>query len=135
MYKILVVDDEDNIREVPKEYAEFEGHEVDEAVDGMQAIEMAKAKDYDIIIMDPPSFGRGNKNEVWNIEDDLDALIKDTSELLSNEAMLSKTVLENLLYLYVDKKYKGKVSSDELGLPMVNSKLILPCGITAAWER
>ncbi len=52
MYKILVVDDEEHIREVIKEYAEFEGHEVDEASDGMQAIEMAKAKDYDIIIMD-----------------------------------------------------------------------------------
>lgn len=52
MYKILVVDDEDNIREVLKEYAEFEGHEVDEACDGMQAIEMAKNNKYDIIIMD-----------------------------------------------------------------------------------
>lgn len=52
MYKILVVDDEDNIREVLKEYAEFEGHEVDEACDGMQAIDMAKNTDYDIIIMD-----------------------------------------------------------------------------------
>ncbi len=52
MYKILVVDDEDNIREVLKEYAEFEGHEVDEACDGMQAIEMVKNTDYDIIIMD-----------------------------------------------------------------------------------
>lgn len=52
MYKILIVDDEDNIREVLKEYAEFEGHEVDEAGDGMKAIEMTKAKDYDIIIMD-----------------------------------------------------------------------------------
>lgn len=52
MYKILVVDDEDNIREVLKEYAEFEGHEVAEACDGMQAIEMAKNTDYDIIIMD-----------------------------------------------------------------------------------
>ncbi len=52
MYNILVVDDEENIREVIKEYAEFEGHKVDEACDGMQAIEMAKAKDYDIIIMD-----------------------------------------------------------------------------------
>lgn len=52
MYKILIVDDEENIREVLKEYAEFEGHEVDEAGDGMQAIELAKAKDYDIIIMD-----------------------------------------------------------------------------------
>lgn len=52
MYKILVVDDEENIREVIKEYAEFEGHTVDEASDGMQAIEMAKANDYDIIVMD-----------------------------------------------------------------------------------
>ena len=52
MYKILVVDDEANIREVLKEYAEFEGHTVDEAGDGMQAVEMAKTKDYDIIIMD-----------------------------------------------------------------------------------
>lgn len=52
MYKILVVDDEDNIREVIREYAEFEGHEVDEACDGMEAVEKAKEKDYDIIIMD-----------------------------------------------------------------------------------
>ncbi len=52
MYKILVVDDEENIREVLKEYAEFEGHEVDEAADGMAAVEMTKNKDYDIIIMD-----------------------------------------------------------------------------------
>ncbi len=52
MYRILVVDDEENIREVIKEYAEFEGHEVSEACDGMQAIEMVKNNDYDIIIMD-----------------------------------------------------------------------------------
>lgn len=52
MYKILVVDDEENIREVIREYAEFEGHEVDEACDGMEAVEKAKENDYDIIIMD-----------------------------------------------------------------------------------
>lgn len=52
MYRILIVDDEENIREVLKEYAEFEGHEVDEAGDGMRAIELAKENDYDIIIMD-----------------------------------------------------------------------------------
>lgn len=52
MYRILIADDEENIREVIKEYAEFEGHEVDEACDGMQAVEAAKEKDYDIIIMD-----------------------------------------------------------------------------------
>ena len=52
MYRILVVDDEENIREVIKEFAEFEGHQVSEACDGMQAIEMVKNNDYDIIIMD-----------------------------------------------------------------------------------
>lgn len=52
MYKILIVDDEEHIREVLKEYAEFEGHVVSEACDGMQAVEMAKNNDYDIIVMD-----------------------------------------------------------------------------------
>ncbi len=107
--------------------------------------EIRRGNKYDIIIMDPPSFGRGNKNEVWNIENDLADLIKDTSELLSSNPLLfiinsyttglSKTVLENLLYLYVDSKYKGIVASDELGLPMQNSNLILPCGIYARWEK
>ena len=52
MYKILVADDEQKIREVIREYAEFEGHEVSEAIDGMQAVEMAKNEDFDIIILD-----------------------------------------------------------------------------------
>ena len=52
MYKILVADDEQKIREVIKEYAEYEGHTVYEAVDGMQAVDMAKEQDFDIIIMD-----------------------------------------------------------------------------------
>lgn len=52
MYKILVADDEQKIREVIREYAEFEGHKVYEAVDGMQAVEMAKAQDFDIIVLD-----------------------------------------------------------------------------------
>lgn len=107
--------------------------------------EIRRGNKYDIIIMDPPSFGRGSKNEVWNIESDLAELIKETSELLSDEpilfiinsytAGLSKTVLENLLHINIENKYKGKVSSHELGLPMKDSKLILPCGITARWEK
>ena len=52
MYKLLIVDDEVNIRRVVKEYAEFEGYEVAEAENGMQAVELAKANDYDLIIMD-----------------------------------------------------------------------------------
>lgn len=107
--------------------------------------EIRRGNKYDIIIMDPPSFGRGSKNEVWNIESDLAELIKETSELLSDEPLLfiinsyttglSKTVLENLLYINIESKYKGKVTSHELGLPMKDSKLILPCGITARWEN
>ncbi len=107
--------------------------------------EIRRGNKYDIIIMDPPSFGRGSKSEVWNIEADLDNLIKDTSELLSDKPILflinsyttglSKIVLENLLYLHVNKKFKGIISSDELGLPMQNSNLILPCGIYARWEN
>ena len=52
MSRLLVVDDEANIREVVKEYAEFEGYEVTEAEDGMQAIEKVKENDFDLIIMD-----------------------------------------------------------------------------------
>jgi len=52
MYKILIADDEQKIREVLREYAEFEGHEVTEAVDGMQAVELVKNNSFDIIIMD-----------------------------------------------------------------------------------
>ncbi|NLP26942.1 MAG: response regulator transcription factor [Clostridiales bacterium] len=52
MYKILIVDDEVNIRKVVREYAEFEGYEVEEAEDGMQAIEIIKKKDFDLIILD-----------------------------------------------------------------------------------
>lgn len=105
--------------------------------------EIRRGNKYDIIIMDPPSFGRGSKNEVWSIENDLAELIKDTSELLSENPLLfiinsyttglSKTVLENLLYLNI--KREGLISSDELGLPISNSKLILPFGIYARWER
>ena len=107
--------------------------------------EIRRGNKYDIIIMDPPSFGRGSKQEVWNIETDLDNLIKDTALLLSDDPLLfiinsyttglSKTVLEDILYLRVNSKFKGLISSDELGLPVKNSKLILPCGLYARWEK
>ena len=107
--------------------------------------EIRRGNKYDIIIMDPPSFGRGAKQEVWNIETDLDNLIKDTAELLSDDPLLfiinsyttglSKTVLEDILYLRVNSKFKGLISSDELGLPVKDLKLILPCGLYARWEK
>ena len=106
--------------------------------------EIRRGNKYDMIIMDPPSFGRGAKSEVWNIETDLDDLIKDTALLLSDDPLLflinsyttglSQTVLEDILYLRVNTKFEGKISSDELGLPVKKSNLILPCGIYARWE-
>mgnify|MGYP000752456828 CR=1 FL=1 len=72
-------------------------------------------------------------------------LIKDASELLSDDPLLflinsyttglSKTVLEDILYLRINNKYKGLISSDELGLSVKDSNLILPCGIYARWEN
>ena len=107
--------------------------------------EQRRGNKYDIILMDPPSFGRGSNGEVWDIERDLFPLVKECMDILSDNPImflinsyttgLSKTVLENVLYLTINKKYKGYVSSDEIGLPMKDSKLILPCGIYARWEK
>ena len=107
--------------------------------------EIRRGNKYDIIIMDPPSYGRGSNGEVWDIEKDLYPLVKDCSELLSDEPLLflinsyttglSMTVLENVLNLTIKKKGKISVSSDEIGLPMKDSNLILPCGIYARWEN
>lgn len=52
MYKLLVVDDEQKIREIISKYAQFEGYSVEEAPDGMTAIDMFKEKDYDLVILD-----------------------------------------------------------------------------------
>lgn len=107
--------------------------------------EIRRGNKYDMILMDPPSFGRGSKNEIWNIEKDLFELVKLCTELLSENPLLflinsystglSKTILENVLQLTVNKKKKGTITSDELGLPMKDSDLILPCGVFARWER
>ncbi len=107
--------------------------------------EIRRGNKYDIILMDPPSFGRGSKKEVWNIESDLYGLVQECTELLSEDPILflinsystglSKTILENILNLTVNRKFSGHVSSDELGIFMKNSNLILPCGIYARWEK
>ena len=107
--------------------------------------EIRRGNKYDIILMDPPSFGRGANKEVWNIETDLFDLVKKCTEILSDDPILfiinsyttglSKTILENILNLTVNKKYKGNISSDELGIREENRGMILPCGIYARWER
>lgn len=107
--------------------------------------EIRRGNKYDIVLMDPPSFGRGANKEIWDVEKDLYKLIVDTCELLSDDPILflinsyttglSKTVLENILKMTVNKRVEGLVSSDEIGLKMKDSDIILPCGIYARWER
>ena len=106
--------------------------------------EIRRGKKYDAIIMDPPSYGRGANGEVWDIEKDLTNLVSLCCEILSDKPLfflinsyttgLSSYVLANLLELTVAKKNSGKVSCGEVGIPINNSKLVLPCGIYGRWE-
>ncbi|MFR8103917.1 MAG: class I SAM-dependent methyltransferase [Clostridia bacterium] len=106
--------------------------------------EIRRGNTYDAIIMDPPSYGRGANGEVWQFEENIYELIKLCQKVLSNNPLfflinsyttgISSTVLENMLRLTVNKEYKGKVTAGEVGLPMKDSNLILPCGIYGRWE-
>jgi len=107
--------------------------------------EIRRGNKYDIILMDPPSFGRGSNKEIWSIEKDLFNLVEKCTEILSDDPILflinsyttglSMTVLENILNLTINKKHKGYISSDELGIKEEHSEIILPCGIYARWEK
>lgn len=106
--------------------------------------EIRRGNKYDAIIMDPPSYGRGANGEVWKFEENISDLVELCSNVLSDKPLfflinsyttgISSTVLENILKLTVGKKYKGKLSSGEIGLPMTGSSLVLPCGIYGRWE-
>lgn len=108
------------------------------------AREIRRGKQYDAIIMDPPSYGRGPSGEVWKIEDELFPLIEDCMQILSDNPLfflinsyttgLSAEILKNILTMTLKKKYGGKISADEIGLPMSASGLVLPCGISGRWE-
>ena len=106
--------------------------------------EIRRENKYDAIIMDPPSYGRGANGEVWQFENNLYDLVDLCTKVLSDNPLfflinsyttgISSKVLENILNLTISKKFKGKTSSGEIGLPMENSKLVLPCGIYGRWE-
>ena len=106
--------------------------------------EIRRGNKYDAIIMDPPSYGRGANGEVWKFEENIDELIKLCSKVLSDDPLfllvnsyttgISSTVIENILKMDLKIK-KGKYSCGEIGLPMTDSKLTLPCGIFAKWEK
>ena len=107
--------------------------------------EIRRNNKYDAIIMDPPSYGRGANGEVWQFENNIYDLVQLCTKVLSDNPLfflinsyttgISSTVLENILNLTVAKNHMGKITSGEIGLPMENSKLILPCGIYARWEN
>ena len=107
--------------------------------------EIRRGNKYDAIVMDPPSFGRGSNGEVWDIEKDLFNLVSLCTEILSDDPLffiinsyttgLSKEVLVNVLKLTVGKIYDGDIYSDEIGLPIKDSDLVLPCGIFARYEK
>lgn len=115
---------------------------VDDVIKFVQR-EIRRGNKYDAIIMDPPSYGRGTSGEIWQFENDIADLVKLCTEVLSDSPLFflinsyttgaSSEILANILKLNF-KNYKGKIESGEIGLPMKDSKLILPCGIFAKWE-
>ena len=105
--------------------------------------EIRRGNKYDAIIMDPPSYGRGAKGEVWRFEDDITDLVELCTKVLSKNPLfflinsyttgISAKVLENILRINI--KNDGIFESGEVGLPMKDSKLVLPCGIYGKWEE
>ena len=107
--------------------------------------ELRRGHKYDAIIMDPPSYGRGPNGEVWKIEDEIFDLISLCVKLLSDKPLfflvnsyttgLSGSVMKNICKLTVAKKYGGVITADEIGLPVKNSDIVLPCGYSTRWQR
>ncbi len=105
--------------------------------------EIRRGNHYDAIIMDPPSYGRGPKGELWKMEENIYPFIELCSQLLSSKPLfflvnayttgLAPAVLTYMLSMTVEKKYGGTVMSQEIGLPVTESGLILPCGASGRW--
>ena len=106
--------------------------------------EQRRGNHYEGIIMDPPSYGRGPGGEVWKLEEQLYSLVEMCVPILSENPLffilnsyttgLSPAVMEYLLGVLLQKRFGGKVSSGEIGLPVTETGLVLPCGSTAIWE-
>ncbi len=109
------------------------------------AREQRRGNKYDGLIMDPPSYGRGPGGEIWKLEEQLYSFLELCSTILSDDARffilnsyttgLSASVMEYMLSAVIQTKFGGSVSSSEIGLPVTDSKLILPCGSTAIWKK
>ncbi len=105
--------------------------------------EIRRGSTYDGIIMDPPSYGRGPKGEIWKIEDSVFALIELAAKLLSGNALfflvnsyttgLQPAVLTYMLHTALVPQFGGQVESSEIGLPVSSNGLVLPCGASGRW--
>ncbi len=117
---------------------------VDDCIKFVQR-EIRRGNKYDIIIMDPPSYGRGPGGEVWKLEDSVYEFVELCSQVVSDDALalflnsyttgLSSAVMEYILSAVMCPKFGGTVSGDEIGLKATSSGLILPCGATAIWRK
>lgn len=107
--------------------------------------EIRRGNKYDGIIMDPPSYGRGPKGEIWKIEESIFPFIELCSKLLSDEALfllinsyttgLQPAVLSYMLNTVLTRRLGGQVEAEEIGLPVTESGLVLPCGASGRWVR
>ena len=107
--------------------------------------EIRRGNTYDGIIMDPPSYGRGPKGEIWKIEESVypfielctKLLTKDSSFLLINSYTtgLQPAVLSYMLNTLLTKRFGGKVEANEIGLPVTSNNLVLPCGASGRWSN
>ena len=105
--------------------------------------EIRRGRRYDAIIMDPPSYGRGPSGEVWKLEENLYPFVELVSGVLSDDPLfvilnsyttgLAPSVLTYILQTVIGGKFGGHTVSDELGLPVTQTGLALPCGATGRW--
>ena len=107
--------------------------------------EIRRGNHYDAIIMDPPSYGRGPKGEIWKIEDAIHPLVKLCVQLLSDDPLfflinsyttgLAPSVLSYMMGVEIVPKFGGTVKAEEVGLPVSQNGLVLPCGASGRWEK
>jgi len=107
--------------------------------------EIRRGRKYDGIIMDPPSYGRGPKGEIWKIEEKIYPFIELCTQLLSDDALfflvnsyttgLQPAVLSYMMNTAIKNKFGGTVAAEEIGLPVSSNGLVLPCGASGRWEK
>lgn len=105
--------------------------------------EIRRGNTYDAIIMDPPSYGRGPKGEIWKIEDSIFPFIELTTKILAEKPLfflinsyttgLQSAVLTYMMETAIVSQFGGRVSSSEIGLPVSSNGLVLPCGASGRW--